>query len=59
MVKDLNRQSSKEYIQMSKKHVKGCWTSLAIIELQIKMTIRNGNPLQYSCLENPMEREAW
>ena len=20
---------------------------------------RNGNPLQYSCLENSMEREAW
>ena len=20
---------------------------------------RHGNPLQYSCLENPMEREAW
>ena len=19
----------------------------------------NGNPLQYSCLENPMNREAW
>ena len=19
----------------------------------------NGNPVQYSCLENPMEREAW
>ena len=19
----------------------------------------HGNPLQYSCLENPMEREAW
>ena len=19
----------------------------------------DGNPLQYSCLENPMEREAW
>jgi len=19
----------------------------------------NGNPLQYSCLENPMEREVW
>ena len=19
----------------------------------------NGNPLQYSCLENPMKREAW
>ena len=20
---------------------------------------RHGNPLQYSCLENPMERRAW
>ena len=20
---------------------------------------RNGNPLQYSCLEKPMDREAW
>ena len=20
---------------------------------------RNDNPLQYSCLENPMDREAW
>ena len=20
---------------------------------------RGGNPLQYSCLENPMDREAW
>ena len=20
---------------------------------------RNGNPLHYSCLENPMDREAW
>ena len=21
--------------------------------------VRNGNPLQYSCLENPKDREAW
>ena len=21
--------------------------------------VRNGYPLQYSCLENPMDREAW
>ena len=21
--------------------------------------VRNSNPLQYSCLENPMDREAW
>ena len=20
---------------------------------------KNGNPFQYSCLENPMDREAW
>ena len=28
--------------------------------LHIKqMTAGNGNPLQYSCLENPMDRGAW
>ena len=21
--------------------------------------VRNGNPLQYSCLRNPVDREAW
>ena len=21
--------------------------------------VRNGNPFQYSCLKNPMDREAW
>ena len=21
--------------------------------------VGNGNPLQYSCLENPMDKEAW
>ena len=21
--------------------------------------VGNGNPLQYSCLDNPMDREAW
>ena len=23
------------------------------------LCIRNDNPLQYSCLENPMDKEAW
>ena len=27
--------------------------------LEISPGVRNGNPLQYSCLENPMDRGAW
>ena len=33
--------------------------SSSIPGLGRSLGVGNGNPLQYSCLENPMDREAW
>ena len=38
----------------------GCFHVLAILSSAIvKIGEGNGTPLQYSCLENPMDRGAW
>ena len=47
--------SSKEPICQCRSH-KRCWFDPWVGKIPWK---RKCNPLQYSCLENPMDREAW
>jgi len=35
------------------------WTQLKRLSMHACIGEGNGNPLQYSCLENPRERGAW